>query len=251
MYTKKEILKIAKTYLAEKYNCDVSDLEQENNKVIINKLGDCFLKLMCIEGRVIVTVDVAMEAFWESKIDHMDGAWFFQYANLKNWDKKLEKFGHEIADTHHYYLPRPQLEPVVPLAPIKWYERDELEQFRGDDRFGEALLFDEDIPDVLAVAAFEGAEIIGMAGATEDGEMMWQIGIDVLPEHRGKGIGANLIKLLKEEILKRGKVPFYGTVESHVHSQNIAINAGFYPVWAELYTESLAQDDLPCDNVKK
>jgi len=67
---------------------------------------------------------------------------------------------------------------------------------------------------------------------------MWQIGIDVLPEYRGRSIGTNLVTILKDEILKRGKIPFYGTVESHFLSQNIAVSAGFFPVWAELYSKT-------------
>ena len=67
---------------------------------------------------------------------------------------------------------------------------------------------------------------------------MWQIGIDVFPEYRGRKVGTNLVTLLKNEILKRGKVPFYGTVNSHFHSQNIAMNAGFFPAWAELYSKA-------------
>ena len=90
---------------------------------------------------------------------------------------------------------------------------------------------------MLAVAAFDGDGIIGMAGASSDSQTMWQIGIDILPKYRGKGIGTNLVTLLKNEILNRGKIPFYGTVESHFHSQNIAISSGFFPAWAELYSQ--------------
>lgn len=110
-------------------------------------------------------------------------------------------------------------------------------QFEDDDRFQEAFAFDKNHPDMLAIAAFEDNHIIGMAGASSDGETIWQIGIDVLSECRGRGIGTNLVKLLKNEILKRGEIPFYGTVESHIHSPNIAINAGFFPAWAELYSK--------------
>jgi len=71
---------------------------------------------------------------------------------------------------------------------------------------------------------------------------MWQIGIDVFPEYRGRKVGTNLVELLKNEILKRGKIPFYGTVSSHFRSQNIAINAGFFPVWAELYSKTKKEE---------
>jgi len=44
--------------------------------------------------------------------------------------------------------------------------------------------------------------VAGMAGASDDCEMMWQIGISVLPEYRGRGIAAALTNRLAIEILK-------------------------------------------------
>lgn len=42
-----------------------------------------------------------------------------------------------------------------------------------------------------------------MAGATSDSDSMWQIGINVMPEAEGLGIGSMLVAVLKNEILKR------------------------------------------------
>lgn len=81
--------------------------------------------------------------------------------------------------------------------------------------------------------------MLGTAGASADSDTMWQVGIDVFPEYRGKGIATTLVTLLKNEVLNRGKIPFYGTVETHFKSQNVAINSGFFPAWAELYTKPL------------
>ena len=39
---------------------------------------------------------------------------------------------------------------------------------------------------------------------------------------------------LKNEILKRGRIPYYGTAFSHILSQNIAIDSGFRACWTEL-----------------
>lgn len=49
-------------------------------------------------------------------------------------------------------------------------------------------------PDVLAITAMKNNEIIGRAGASADCEMMWQIGIDVLPALRNLGIAAVLTR---------------------------------------------------------
>ena len=89
---------------------------------------------------------------------------------------------------------------------------------------------------MLAVAAVKDGQILGMAGAGCDSPTMWQIGINVMPESRTSGIGTRLVSLLKNEVLKRGILPFYGTSMSHIASQRVAIGAGFMPAWAELVT---------------
>ena len=78
-----------------------------------------------------------------------------------------------------------------------------------------------------------------MAGASCDRPTMWQIGINVEPEARGTGVGTMLVALLKNEILSRGVLPFYGTSASHLASQRVALGAGFVPAWAELITSPI------------
>ena len=53
----------------------------------------------------------------------------------------------------------------------------------------------------------------------------------------GQGLGHRLVRTLKEEVLRRGKVPFYGTSESHTLSQTVGLKAGFVPAWTEIYVE--------------
>jgi predicted GNAT family acetyltransferase len=60
--------------------------------------------------------------------------------------------------------------------------------------------------------------------------------MDVLPDYRGRGIAAYLVTLLKEEIIKRGRIPYYSTSQSNIYSQNIAMNCGFFPAWVEAYS---------------
>ena len=246
MDNKLDILEIAKTQLAKDYNCKIEDLNKMKNTIVENKLVDgrrvydsdgCFFRTLCFGGKVIINAEKEIITWCGEKFLKSDGEWFFEYPNLKEIDKKLMEFGHEIADIHHYYIPKVGMPEIVPITNIKWYEQEDILQFKDDNRFGQAFVFDERTPDVLAIAAFDNDCIIGMASATEDSETMWQIGIDVVPQYRGRGIASNLVGLLKQEVMKRGKVPFYGTVESHLNSQNVAIKAGFVPTWAELYSK--------------
>ena len=87
---------------------------------------------------------------------------------------------------------------------------------------------------MLAVAAMDRGNIIGLAGCSADCPRMWQIGIDVLPPYRRQGIGAALVGLLKDEVFRRGAIPFYGTSLSNLGSWKIALKCGFYPAWVEI-----------------
>ena len=218
---------------------------------------DCFLKILVVNGKLVVNADD--ESFLiknRSFFENADAAWFFEPDNIRALDRMLAEYGHEVADAHHFYLPadtkvnktagtallpqentcQERTDLTAGSEKLRWYEKEELEIFRGDTRFKEALSFIETSPDMLAVTWEEKWEILGMAGASADSKDMWQIGINVLPAGEHRGMGTYLVTHLKEEILKRGKVPFYGTAESHIRSQRVAVQSGFVPAWAELYT---------------
>ena len=246
MLSKEEIVGVAHKQLALDYCCEVEDFYKKENtigeKILISgrriyDSDNCYLKILCINGNVIISTNKNFIPWCKENYETCGSQWFSDCANLRRIDNELQKHGHEIADIHHYYLPNTnKIEQDINFS-VKWFEENEIIKFRGDDRFDEAFAFDKNHPDVLGVAAMDGDTIMGMAGASEDSSTMWQIGIDVLPEYRGRGIASKLVNLLKEEVLKRGKVPFYGTAESHIFSQNVAINAGFFPAWLELYSK--------------
>ncbi len=88
--------------------------------------------------------------------------------------------------------------------------------------------------DMLAYGAYDGDRLIGLAGCSADCESMWQIGIDVLPEYRRKGVAAALTSNLAAEVLERGRVPFYCCAWANIPSAKNAIKSGFAPAWMEM-----------------
>lgn len=88
--------------------------------------------------------------------------------------------------------------------------------------------------DVLGVGAYHEGALVGLAGCSADCGSMWQIGIDVLPEYRKRGIATALVTALALEIVERGKVPFYCAAWSNLRSVRTAIRSGFRPAWVEL-----------------
>jgi len=87
---------------------------------------------------------------------------------------------------------------------------------------------------MLAIGAYDGGNLIGMAGVSADCDTMYQIGIDVLPAYRKKGIAKALVSRITQETFRLGKVPFYCAAWSNLPSVKTALACGFYPAWVEL-----------------
>ena len=149
--------------------------------------------------------------------------------NLHKLNERLYQDGYQIGMVHPFYIAENTSEVDTEGYDIQWYRGKEIDQFRGDSRFCEAYTFCKTAPDMVGVAALKDGEILGMAGASMDSPVMWQIGINVEPEGRGKGIATMLVSLLKNEILSKGRLPYYGTSMGHIASQKVALGAGFVP----------------------
>ena len=124
---------------------------------------------------------------------------------------------------------------------IQWFEQKDIHALYGREELPNALCdcFKPERPDVLAVGAEHKGQLIGLAGCSADTKLFWQIGIDVLPEWRGKGIATTLVRFLKNECFRRGAIPFYGTSLSNLGSWHVALGSGFYPAWVEIATKEM------------
>lgn len=255
-----KLRKIFEEQMCRDYCCSMDDIHSTENIYCKRELrdgrrrfkkDDAILKVLCINGKCIFSGREEILSKCKDTFKDLNGAWMSQYKYLYWLDDLLLEHKYFLEDLHHYYLPLGQelldeetLEAMQKEYEIRWYEREDIEQFRGDERFVHAYSFLEHAPDVLGIAAVKDGMILGMAGASADSDVMWQIGIDVMPESKGLNIGPFITILLKREILKRGKLPYYGTVESHIQSQKVAVKSGFLPYWAEINSAPLPEADL-------
>ena len=247
MNTKKKLINIVQTQLAIEYNCSIEDFSIKNNVITTQKNspdrrhcieGSFFFQMVTFGNNVVITSNEHMHEWLNNYTKDKIGHWIFEHNNLMEIDEKLKEFGKKLSQTHHMFLPFKQVTPKDVNIKIKWFEKDMIHQFYETKMFPNALCkeYNPKRPDILAVAAFNDEQIIGMAGCSADTSLLWQIGIDVNENYRGKGIGTYLVTLLKNEIEKRGKIAFYGTSLSNLPSWGIALNNGFYPVWIEIST---------------
>ena len=158
----------------------------------------------------------------------------FETPYLHWLDDRLAPFGQRSRYMAQYYLP-----DVNRLKPLVCPYRLELlspADFAGLylPQWSNALCEKRRQLDVLAVGAYDGEALVGLAGCSADCDTMWQIGVDVLPAYRRRGIASALTSRLALETFARGRVPFYCAAWSNLRSARNALRCGFAPAWVEL-----------------
>ena len=194
-----------------------------------------FFHMVSCGGNAVATAAPCLHPFLSSFLKRQPGFRLFEQPSLLLLEGELEKQGYTLTATHHMFLPG-QNRPLRQKIPVRWYLGEEIRGFYGDARFPNAICprYQPERPDTMVVCAMDGERIMAMAGCSEDAPHWLQIGIDVLPEYRSRGLGTYLVQLLKARIEEQGDIPFYGTDIANYHSWNIALNAGFFPAWIEI-----------------
>ncbi len=236
--------------LALEYNCKPTDFDGAENVLTLPALWEgrrvysatpYFFHMVTLGGCAVITADECLHPFLMKFMADRAGHWLFELPNLLPLERELNRFGQTLTQTHHMFLPHGAGTPKEALAPrrdvtIRWFEEEAILPFYGDPRLPNAICSEPlaHRPDRSVVCAYDGDKLLGMAGCSEDAPGWMQIGIDVVPEARSRGIGTHLVALLKERVTEMGAIPFYGTSLSNEHSRNIALNCGFRPTWVEI-----------------
>lgn len=237
-----------KRLLALDFNCSPEDFDKAESVITRSALNEGrraygteppFCRMATMGGNAVITADERLHPFLREYIKIEQGFWLFEQHQILALEAELNKYSYTINHSHHMFLydKSRALHEFKREFPIKWfYGKEEIEGFYGDSRFPNAICteYDPTRPDTIAVCAYDGDTIMGMAGCSEDSPHWQQIGIDVLPEYRSIGVGSYLVGILRDEIIRCGDIPFYGTGLANYHSWNIALNCGFRPVWVEM-----------------
>ena len=239
-----------KEQLAIDTNCVKADFDKRNNSVKIlchnclkrrNISDDLLLFMACFGKGTVAAVDKRLEAFMTKYIENMDGFRCFAMP-LNSVENELKKYGGIISEIEEFYLLNgTEICQITPAFDIEILEGAAIKKLYSDHRFHMALGYsqDSDRRDMLAIVAYENGEILGVAAASNDTDHIWQIGIDVVAEKRKQHVATDLVKIISNEVLKRNKIPYYGTAWSNIASKRVAINAGYKPVWVEMKAKKI------------
>jgi len=241
--TNQDIWRIALRQSAIDMNCAPEDFYKAENVITRSRPHSNARKylplpfacdLVSYGSNIVATCSEPAEALVAEYLGKYAVEHCFETPNLHALDDLLAPLGLKTCFMAEYFLP--DVDAVKPLeCPYTLrilHQPDFAELYTPD--WNHALCAERKELDVLGVGAYDGEKLIGLAACSADCEEMYQIGVNVLPGYRRKGVASAMTARLILEILKLGKVPFYCAAWSNLKSVRNAIKCGFRPAWVEL-----------------
>ena len=243
MWTNEQIIKIAMEQSAEDLCCKSNDFLKAENVFVESRISPHARKYLDLPfscqmvsygNNIVVSTSQELREIAERYLQRTDTAHAFETPSIHILENALSPHGQGICFMAEYFLPDlGRLTPLDCKYEMRILEKGSFSHLYTPE-WQNALCDKRCHLDVLAIGAYDGNKLIGLAGCSADCDTMWQIGIDVLPEYRRQGIASALTSRLAIEILNRGKVPFYCAAWCNVRSVKNAIKSGFYPAWVEM-----------------
>ena len=250
-----DMLRIAMEQSAEDMGCSAEDFLSDRNIVVPFRLGAKAKKYYSLPigcnfisygNNVVAASSAELIDIVNTYVERFVFYECFETPNMRWLNQRLEPLGQTVCYMAEYFLP--DLRRLKELA--CQYEIRLLEQADFEELYlpawSNALCRDRKHLDMLGVGAYDGGKLIGLAGCSADAEKMWQIGVDVLPEYRKKGIASALTSRLAVEIHARDKVPFYCSAWSNLRSVRNALKSGFLPAWVEMTIKPTSKVEAMC-----
>lgn len=236
MITKEEMLFIVQSQLAIDLNCSVDDLNGEKDSIVFVDAKENpgrrpfprnarYFEILSMGKSIVVSATPERLAIAQSQMQGKSRDAVFSLPFIRG--------------LYLHFLPDvTKIKPMSPpdLFTFEWMGREEVHRLFADTegpKFREAVIYDPNLPwqtDLIMVAKKKG-EIVGVAGASKTCAKMWQIGDEVVPEYRNRGLASYLVNRLTFEILERGEVPTYDAISSHIASLRVANRLGYFPAW--------------------
>lgn len=250
--TNKDVLQTALAQSAVDLSCHPADLCKGENVMVHSVAHPDARKYLTLPfacnlvsygSNIVASVSPALHDLVADYIGRYPVEHCFETPHLHVLNDGLQKKGFRVCFMAEYFLP-----DLTLLGPLDCAYRLQILEPPAFStlylpQWSNALCEKRKHLDRLAVAAYDGTRLIGLAGASADCHTMWQIGIDVLPAYRRQGVAAALTSRLALEILRRGKVPFYCAAWSNIGSVRNALTCGFRPAWVELTAKPAGEVD--------
>lgn len=212
-----------KKYLANKFECDISELDKKGLNIIKNN-KDYKLKMLLLYDLVLVSCSNNLYDLVKERLNGKNIYEIFEFPLA---------YGQSI-----YFVPdleRISKQDEINNLTFKLFDGNtsEIELSSG---FENAITFENGkCISNIAYCAYDGNKIVGVAGADRVYDNIWEVGIEVLPEYRKDGLATILTKNLTLKILEKGIVPIWCASSTNIGSQAVANKSNYIPLWFETF----------------
>lgn len=240
--TNQEILETALGQSAIDMGCAPADFLCGENRVVESRPHPqarkylnlpFFCDMVSYGTNIVASVDPRITEFITDYIGNRSAAHCFETPKIHQLSEEFRQYGKSVCFMGEFFLPDRELRPLPCAYETRVLTQEDFAPLYTPE-WSNALCEKRKQLDVLGVGAYDGGRLVGLAGCSADCDTMWQIGIDVLPGYRRRGIAAALTSRLAAEVFARGKVPFYCAAWSNLPSVRNALKSGFRPAWVEL-----------------
>ena len=233
-----------KEIFAEQMGCDAADYDSDELSIVIRPEDSweqhLALATTCGSGSVLSVRDERL-ADWADDQPLEKHFRIFLPSFLEGLAAEARRLGYTEAKSHSATtgmihagpVPTRKLKPPYDLRRLTIEEQVTL---RAEGNFENALgeptelrrikrmkrAFCIDLPD---------GQVIAVAGLWDQYPGVQEIGVDVLPEHRGKGLGHILTVYCAKWIRGAGAMPIYTYGFTNTRSANNGLRSGFRPLW--------------------
>ena len=209
--TNQEIIQVAFQQSAYDCNCKVEDFLSERNVVTVSRAHPKARKylplplecdLVSYGNNIVAQVSERTKSAVSEYINKFDAYHCFETPQINMLNDLLAPFDLKVCFMAEYFLPDvtkvKELDCGYELRVLQKHDFAKLYLKQWSNCF----TFDDRERDVLAVGAYDNGILTGLAGCSTDCEMMYQIGVDVLPEYRRKGIASAVTSRLALEVTR-------------------------------------------------
>lgn len=243
-----EIVQIAMKQSAEDLGCSIGDFLLDKNVVVPFNLGIKAKKfyqdpigcnLTTYGNNVVAASTENIFKIIDEYVKKYKYYHCYETPNMRWLNEQLATEGQTVWLMTEYFVPDlNKLKKCKCQYNLRILVKDDFEKLYLPE-WSNALCSDRRELNNIGIGAYDGDKLIGLAASTMDAENMWQIGVDVVPEYRRKGVASALTSELTLEILSYNKVPFYCSSWSNIGSVKNAIKCGFVPAWDEIIVKPI------------
>jgi len=239
----KDMFHRVQAYVAGQLGCEPEILEREGTFFAANgSAAPPFIKLAAMGKCVVVSASPEL------------------LPQVKDWTQgksrdEIFEFPLVFGQTIHFVPDRKtfSVKPLIEGYTYHKMEGEDIKRLAGLEGFPNSLVFDENGDTFARIVfyAMQDGKVIGLAGAGQEADGLWEMGVDVLPAHQNKGLASVLVGSLAEKIMEKGIIPFYSASVTNVGSQSVAHRCGLMPCWISTYSNVLQDGYMYKDLLQK